>query len=214
MGFEDIDEMEPRAEMPASAPGKELMGTSFSAMEAMHTDLMPKIRFTTNPEEAEAAKHADRRDPLDLPDAVFYVGPKDTDGAEGTDGVTGTDEAADVPKFTRDGSDDVDFAKISKFQNDTFVDGRSVAALASEEIRRQAESGGDQGQYAGPSLEAINFKLDEATKSLTRAQINLADAISRGSGVLSAQSMVESAQKVVDALLRQHEEAVKFRGVK
>ena len=167
---------------------------------------MPRIRFTANPEEAEAAKHADRSDPLHLPDAVFYVGPKDTGDAEAGD-VPGSDEAADVPKLTRDDSGDVDFAKIPKFQNDTFVDNRSVAALASEEIRRQAESGGDQGQYAGPSLEAINFKLDEATKSLTRAQINLAEAIERGSGVLSAQSMVESTQKVVDALLRQHEEA-------
>lgn len=65
----------------------------------------------------------------------------------------------------------------------------------------------------GPGLETINFKLEEAVKSLTRAQIDLRAAIDRGSGVLSAQSAVESAQKVVDALLRQHEEAVKFRGV-
>lgn len=213
MEFEEMDEMEPCAEEPATDSDREMMGMSVSALEAANTDLMPKIRFTTDLEEAEAAKDADRSDPMNLPDAVFYVGPKDGGGAEAATGVTETDEAAGVPKFTRDDGAGEEFAKIPKFQNDTFVDARSVAALAREEERRQAELGGDQGQYAGPSVESIELKLEEATKSLTYAQINLAEAIARGSGVLSAQRMVESAQKVVDALLRQHEEAVKFRGV-
>lgn len=197
MGLEDIE----KTETPEDAMKETLgMGFSFADMEARNADLMPKIRFTTDPEEAEES-------------CVFYVGPKDTDGGENTGGVPEADESAGIPRFTRDADGPADMTGISRFQNDVFVDTESVIALAREEERRQAESGGDQGKYVGPSLESIDFKLEEATKSLTRAQIDLQAAIERGSGVMSAQSVVESARKVVDALLRQHEEAVRFRGV-
>lgn len=200
MGLEDIE----NTEMPENG-AKETLGMSISTLESLNADLMPKIRFTTDPEEAEAARNADRSNPLDLPDVVFYVGPKDTDGVPEVDADTG------IPRLTRDANGSVDVTGIPRFQNDLFVDTESVIALAREEERRAAAS--DGGSYVGPSVEELDFKIEEAVKSLTRAQINLEAAIANGSGVMSAQSVVESAQAVVDALLHQHEEAVKFRGV-
>ena len=51
-------------------------------------DLMPQIQFTTDQAEAQEAAEADRSNPFDLPDAVFYVEPK---------GETAGDGSADVP---------------------------------------------------------------------------------------------------------------------
>ena len=135
-----------KTEMPEE-PAKETLGTgfSFADMEARNTDLMPKIRFTTDQEEAKES-------------GVFYVGPKDTDeNAGGVPETDETDEGAGIPKLTRDEDDPADVAGVPRFQNDSFVDTASVIALAQEEQRRQMESGGDQGKYVGPSLESIDI---------------------------------------------------------
>ena len=50
--------------------------------DAASDDLMPKIRFTTDQAEAQEAAEADRSNPFDLPDAVFYVEPKENTTGE------------------------------------------------------------------------------------------------------------------------------------
>lgn len=200
----ELEDME-NTEMPEDAMKEVLgMGFSFADLEARNADLMPKIRFTTDPEEAEAAKNADRSDPLRLPDTVIYVGPKDADG-ESEAGDTGDASERPIPRLTRD-SDDYDFSQpLSK---DTYAMIMKLAELAKD---NEPEPSGDKDVYAGPSVRELDYKIEEATKTLTRAEANLEETIARGGNILSAQSLVDNARDVLSQLLSMHREAIKHQ---
>ena len=152
-----------------------------SFMEMSGHDLMPKIRFTTDKAEAEEAAKADRSNPFDLPDAVFYVESKnDTNGSERETAVR--DGAFQNESF------DID---VSTFTHDT--------------------TGGASGEYVGPSPDMINLQMESDVRSLTFAQEQLAEAIARGTGVMQAMRNVESAQAVLDARMKLYNEAIAFR---
>ena len=189
----ELENLDVIPEVPEAAP-ESVKLPSFqtpSYLQAMGHNLMPKIRFTTDKAEADAAVRADRSDPLHLPDAVFYVG-GDTasDTKETPDG-----KKPSVPAF-----------EGRPFQNGSF--GIDVSTFVKD---TGAVSGGASGDYVGPSPESINLKIDSDVMHLTIAQENLALAIERGSGVMSAMRMVESAQAVLDADMRLYNEAIKFR---
>ena len=67
------------------------------------------------------------------------------------------------------------------------------------------------GEYVGPSIEALDRQLENDTKNLTKAQLQLEEAIERGTGVMSAMNYVENAQKVLDARMKLYNEAIAFR---
>ena len=67
------------------------------------------------------------------------------------------------------------------------------------------------GEYVGPSPDVINMKMDEDVKRLTLAQERLAEAIARGTGVISAMQNLESAQRILDSRMKLYNEAIKFR---
>lgn len=146
----------------------------------MNTDLMPKIRFTTDAAEAAEAARADRSNPLDLPDSVFYV--------EATE--DGDDEEGPKEEF-------------SDFQNDSF--GIRVRPMEQDGSDSGAGSGAD---YCGPSSAALDIKIENATRDLTYAQQQLERALDTGTGVMTAMELVEHAQELVDGYVKQHAEAV------
>lgn len=145
-------------------------------------NLMPKIRFTTDKAEAEEAARADRSNPFNLPDTVVYVEPRETTGEE-------------KPEASFKGE---------SFLNPSF--GIEITPLDMEAAEAAAGS-----EYSGPSADAISLKLDNDVKDLTFAQEQLAIAIERGTGVMTAMQNVENAQKVLDAHMKLYNEAIKFR---
>lgn len=186
MDLEKLEDLDGRPEAISDTADPKLagfQGPAFSEMlEIMEKDLTPKIRFTTDAAEAAEAAEADQSDPFDLPDAVFYV--------EATE--TAPEEKPAKP-----------FPGGSSFQNSSFV---NVSEVILEAAREEPS-----GTYVGPSIESIDLKVEAATRDLTFAQEQLARALATGTGILAAQRNVESAQAVLDAALRLHEEAVKFR---
>lgn len=189
----ELETFDVTPEIPEAAPeAVKLPSFQFqtpSYMQAMEHNLMPKIRFTTDKAEADEAAQADRSDPLRLPDAVFYVG-----GDTSVD--TGEAPGGEKPSAS--------VLEGHSFQNDSF--GVDVSTFV-----KDIGTGGVSGDYAGPSPESINLKIDSDVMHLTIAQENLALAIERGSGVMSAMRMVESAQAVLDADMNLYNEAIKFR---
>lgn len=145
-------------------------------------NLMPKIRFTTDKAEAEEAARADRGNPFNLPDTVVYVEPRETTGEE-------------QPETSFKGE---------SFLNPSF--GIEITPFDMEAAEAEAGS-----EYSGPSADAISLKLDNDVKDLTFAQEQLAIAIERGTGVMTAMQNVENAQKVLDAHMKLYNEAIKFR---
>ena len=144
-------------------------------------DLTPKIRFTTDASEAEAAAEADHSNPLDLPDTVFYVEPKESDAERPSSSAT---------------------TEGYSFQNDSFgIDVRTF----------QKDTAATSGEYAGPSPDSISLQLESDVQHLTFAQEQLAEAIERGTGVMQAMQNVESAQAVVDARMKLYNESIAFR---
>lgn len=100
MNFEDL-------EITGEAPETEKLGAFQNPVWTESADLMPKIRFTTDQAEAEEAAQADRSNPFDLPDSVFYVEPKETAGDQNEAAPEGTSFqnesfGIDVSTFTRD----------------------------------------------------------------------------------------------------------------
>lgn len=187
----ELESFDARPEIPEATP-EAVKLPSFqtpSYMQAMEHDLMPKIRFTTDKAEADAAAQADRSDPLRLPDAVFYVG---------------GDTSADTGEAPGGEKPSASVLEGHSFQNDSF--GVDVSTFV-----KDTGAGGVSGDYAGPSPESINLKIDSDVMHLTIAQENLALAIERGSGVMSAMRVVESAQAVLDADMNLYNEAIKFR---
>lgn len=180
MSFEDIG-ITPEMVEGAAEDVKLSAFQNPSFMEMTGHDLMPKIRFTTDKAEEEAAK-ADRSNPFDLPDAVFYVEPKsDTNDGERKAGIS------------RDGA----------FQNESFdIDVSTFTHDATE---------GASGEYVGPSPDMINLQMESDVRALTFAQEQLAEAIARGTGVMQAMRNVESAQAVLDARMKLYNEAIAFR---
>ena len=165
------------------APDGEAKLSSFqnpSFSDMVEHDLMPKIRFTTDKEEAAEAAAADRSNPLHLPDAVFYVEPR-------------SDFAGEKPAVSGVGS----------FQNDSF--GIDVSTFTHD--TGEAASG----DYAGPSPDSINLKIESDVRHLTYAQEQLDRAIETGTGVITAMGLVESAQAVLDADMKLYNEAIAFR---
>ena len=147
----------------------------------MNTDLMPKIRFTTDAAEAAEAAKADRSNPLDLPDSVFYVEPTED-----------TDEE-DSPQ-----------EEFSDFQNNSF----GIRVRPTEQGSSGSDSGSGSGDYCGPSSAALDVKIENATRDLTFAQQQLERALETGTGVMTAMELVEHAQELVDGYVQQHAEAV------
>lgn len=147
-------------------------------------NLMPKIRFTTDEAEAEEAAKADRSNPFDLPDTVFYVEPKESAVKE---------EA------------------VSFYQDYSFLPNFELGYVTPAEIEAMEGPKESSGEYVGPSPDVINMKMDEDVKRLTLAQERLAEAIARGTGVISAMQNVESAQRILDARMKLYNEAIKFR---
>lgn len=89
------------------------------------------------------------------------------------------------------------------FQNESFdVDVSSFTADS---------AGAEGGDYVGPTPDALNLKIENDVKDLTFAQEQLALAIERGSGVMTAMKNVESAQAVLDAHMKLYNEAIRFR---
>jgi len=186
MSFESYESMEVKPEAVQEAADAKLgsfQNPSFNEM--MGHDLMPQIRFTTDKAEAEEAAKADRSNPLDLPDNVIYVEPKE-----------GTGKEQEVP-----------FYQEYSFLPPNFELGYTPPAQV-EAAEGPAES---SGEYVGPSLDVINMKMEEDVKRLTRAQERLAEAIAEGTGVITAMQNVESAQKVLDSRMKLYNEAIKFR---
>ena len=174
MNFEDLETMN-------EAPETEKLGAFQNPVWTESTDLMPKIRFTTDRAEAEAAAEADRSNPFDLPDSVFYVEAGENTGDKGETAPEGT-----------------------SFQNESFDIDVST-------FTRDTGSGEGSGDYVGPSPDAISLELESDVRDLTFAQEQLAEAIARGTGVMQAMRNVESAQAVVDARMKLYNEAVAFR---
>ena len=148
MNFEMFD---PPSDLPADSDELKLGGFQNEVFvdSPMLTDLTPKIRFTTDAQEAEQAAQADRSNPMDLPDSVFYVEPK-----EGAD--TGSDQL--LPN--------------SGFQNDSF----NITVAPGPQ--GASDGGGDA--YCGPSSASLDIKIENATRDLTFAQLQLERAIETG----------------------------------
>ncbi len=182
MRFESFD---PTPEtIPETADTKLGSFQNPSFTEMLEHNVLPKTRYTTDKAEAEAAAQADRSNPFALPDTVVYVEPKgDADGD-----AAAHKSAAPLEGFT--------------FQNPSFgIDVRTFTP----------ETGEATGEYTGPSPDIINLQMEEDVKRLTFAQEQLAEAIERGSGVMTAMHNVESAQKVLDARMKLYNEAIRFR---
>lgn len=145
-------------------------------------NLMPKIRFTTDKAEAEEAAKADRSNPFNLPDTVVYVEPRETTGEEQPE---------------------------TSFKGESFLNPSFGIEITPLDMEAAATEGGSE--YSGPSADAISLKLDNDVKDLTFAQEQLAIAIERGTGVMTAMQNVENAQKVLDAHMKLYNEAIKFR---
>ncbi len=179
MSFEFIEQESPAAENTS----EETRLSSFQnpIWTEMYNDIGPKIRFTTDREEYEENQKADRSDPFNLPDRLFYIEPKSD---------AGTDEqkaaASDIPKFTND-SFNIDFTEIPK------------------------EAPSESGEYCGPSPDMLNLRIENDVKHLTFCQEQLDRAIESGTGVMSAMRNVESAQKLLDAHMKLYNEAIAFR---
>lgn len=204
MGLEDIE----KTEMPEETMQmKETMGMGFNLadLEARNTDLMPKIRFTTDQAEAEAAKNADRSDPLHLPDAVFYVGPKDSDGESGAEDAGDAQEGTrDIPRLTRDNESGYDFSQT--ITKDTYATIMKLADLAKD---NEPAPSLDKDIYVGPSVKELDFKIEEAKRSLERAEESLQKTIENGGSILTAQSVVETSRGIVEKLLEMQTEAAR-----
>ena len=172
-------------------------------VEMAEHDLMPKIRFTTDKAEAEEAAAADRSNPFDLPDSVFYVGPgKET--AESAEETVPSDEATDASAEKAAVSVEKTPSSFERgsFQNESF--GIDVSTFTHD----TAEAGSE---YVGPSPDAISIQMESDVRDLTFAQEQLAEAIARGTGVMQAMRNVESAQAVLDARMKLYNEAIAFR---
>lgn len=163
----------------------ESAGTKFSGFQndsflndPMQQDLMPKIRFTTDAAEAAEAAAADRSDPMDLPDTVVCVEPREA--AEGE---------AEKKVF------------LPGFQNDTLD-------IKVEPVEGRPSGDTPSGDYVGPSSAVLDSKIEQATRDLTYAQMQLAEAIANGTGVMTAMHTVETAQKLLDTYVQQHSVAV------
>lgn len=146
----------------------------------MQQNLMPKIRFTTDAQEAEDAAKADRSDPFHLPDSVFYVEPKE--------------KAEDAAKKNP--------LPFEHFQNDS-LDIHVAPQAASDNA---AAVSGDT--YVGPSSASLDIKIEQATRDLTLAQEQLELAIINGSSVIIAMHRVDTAQKLLDSYVQLHSVAV------
>lgn len=195
MGYESFEPLEATEETKLSAFQNELFINN-----PKDTDLMPKIRFTTDADEAAEAANADRSNPFDLPDSVFYVEPK-----EGAKDEPKTEQASET-SFQNDVID-VNVSD-SKFQNeplDIVVTPQEIEALE-QEAKDAANQSAER--YVGPSSTALDIKIESAVRSLTLAQERLNEAIASGNGVMTAMHAVDSAQKLVDTYTQMYNTAV------
>lgn len=62
--------------------------------------------------------------------------------------------------------------------------------------------------YCGPSLQKLEYEVEQATKDLEWAEKNLQTAMDNGAGVLTAMSLVDSRRDFLDLRLKQYNEAV------
>lgn len=146
----------------------------------LNKDLMPKIRFTTDASEAAEAANAKSGNPLIVPDSVFYAEPAET--------VSESDENSVL-------------SDLRGFQNDTY----DIKVDSSEQTFSEISL---SDEYCGSSSAALDIKINEATKHLTFAQEQLEKTIENGGSVITAMSMVNSAQKVLDSYIQQYGKAV------
>lgn len=178
MNYENFDNV-PELDKNTTLSG--FQNPSFSDMTGQ--DLMPRIRFTTDKAEADQATRADRSDPFNLPESVFYV--------EGGEDASKGGEKSSKGRF-----------EGGSFQNDSFgID-------TSKFIK---DTSGTSGEYVGPSVESLDLKIESDVKHLTFCQEQLAEAIASGTGVMTAMHAVESAEAVLNAHMKLYNEAVKFR---
>lgn len=160
-------------------------------------NILPELRHITDAKEAEAGEAPVRRDFSGFSKFQndIFVDPRDTNilsefryTAEASE--TGAD-AAEAPVRR-------DFSGF-KFQNDSF-------GIKVDDFEKYVpESSGD---YCGPSTDALDIKIENAVKDLTFAQEQLARALATGTGVITAMSAVESAQKLLDSYEKQYAQAV------
>lgn len=94
-------------------------------------------------------------------------------------------------------------APCGAFQNESF--GIDVSSFATD------TAGAESGDYVGPSIESLDLKIENDVKDLTYAQEQLALAIERGTGVMTAMQNVENAQAVLDGHMKLYNEAIQFR---
>lgn len=71
----------------------------------------------------------------------------------------------------------------------------------------QTDSPDVSGEYYGLSSAALDIKIEKATHDLAFAKEQLDRAIERGGGVMTAMSLVESAQKLLDTYVEQQGKA-------
>ena len=166
-------------------------------------DLMPQIQFTTDQAEAQEAAEADRSNPFDLPDAVFYVEPK---------GETAGDGSADVPAASGEYAgpspemlrlqieSDMKHLTFAKEQMEEAIErGTSVieamrnvesaqavldarmklysaaTAFHAQEVSTVAETGEDEiGETAVGNVSHAEWRLEKAYESGSQADINSA----------------------------------------
>lgn len=88
------------------------------------------------------------------------------------------------------------FADLPSFQNEVF----DAQATNLEEAPAS--------EYYGPSSASLDLKIDSATRSLTAAREQLEWAIKNGTGVITAMTRVESAQKLLDTYTQMYNKAL------
>ena len=166
MGYENYDMT------PEATPETGNLGSFQNPIwtDMVSEDLMPKIRFTTDQAEAQEAAQADRSNPLDLPDAVFYVEPKS--------------DAAEDPASLEDFS----------FQNDSF--GLDVSSLPKETASEGGSYVGPSPEKLSLQLEQDMKNLESAQERLEQAIERGTGVMSAMSNVENAQNILDTRMKL------------------
>ena len=160
---------------------------------------MPRIRFTHDKAEAEAAAQADRSDIFHLPDAVVYVEPKE--GREGSGKRPIESFAYDVEN--REGFQNVDYFnyedKITEIRSQLEQEEyNNMVQQAIREAGMEAQSDAGRDMPAGWTPEYLEYRIETAKKALAHAQEQLDYAVEHNMNVMLCMQTVEAAQSVLD----------------
>lgn len=175
MNFENLENADMAPESVSNAANKQSVGsrgfTFMQMYESMNQNLMPKIRFTTDPE----AARVDRSNPLNFPDSVFYVKPSNDSSRE--------EQSDTLPKFSSFQTPNLGI----HMENSDFVNGASSDASDNyvgpslESISRKIDSAKEHLEFAQKQLNraiADNTGVLSATHLVESAQAQL-DAVMR-----------------------------------